>query len=751
MGTCQVSSTSELLTFKGKRLTQVGRGPILVVSYLPKKGRWALSGTLVLIESTISPEQAAFIARLYQSGNTLVIARGFFDLGILHRHRVEWKTISDYVQPSGLVYDNLFLKAIHLVATWKTRPALAQYLDALKHDGFSIWDMIEWQFVISVQRALVRVEVLRQVLTSNTWSKVYIAGSGDTLREAFQFVTSANEFQGEIFRVEDVLPPALEQYLLPPFNLRIEHYLAIKRLINCNPVTQELNIKRLLFTHKVKSKIAFIRAIGEVRLKQLFAVVKRYSLQRALQSSPGQERPGRQDRQDRQAASPSLRQQKSYIFLLRNNDVILKTLFPIVRSLESSSRVMLLGYELGYARRFSSDIFLDYPVTPLWLSRLLLTSWRVPIAWRKQTIQHNWQKLSHDAQAQAAFSDEERSLWPILKKPLSEVMVGMAQYTVPWIEVLKHLFTTYQPSVVVSGTDRDTQTIAAAAVARRFGIPSVYVQQARHGDGPYLRNLFTDYAAVMDEFTRTAHMKCSNVSADRFVLTGLPRWDNIAQVMARVQAERDTLLSSLYRDLGIDPGERIIVFASQPLALELRQRTVQILMQTLAAYPNTRLIIKLHPNEDSIQSTFEKIVAESPPTALPPRVIRRTNLYALLLAAEMVITFFSNVGLEAVMLDRPVMLINLSGEPDLLPLVQQKTALGAYSEAEIAHQINRLLSDPAAARELQASRRLYLQANSQITDGKATERVVEMLRSLAQHGDLSAVKQAHTTRPAPTR
>lgn len=99
-----------------------------------------------------------------------------------------------------------------------------------------------------------------------------------------------------------------------------------------------------------------------------------------------------------------------------------------------------------------------------------------------------------------------------------------------------------------------------------------------------------------------------------------------------------------------------------------------------------------------------------------------------LTASLLVIIRASNVSFEATILNKPVQGINVSGGPEPLPYLQYGIATGAYSPEAVQEQINYLWNDSLAPTELQRTRYSYLQRNPQLFDGKATKRVVELLR-----------------------
>ena len=80
--------------------------------------------------------------------------------------------------------------------------------------------------------------------------------------------------------------------------------------------------------------------------------------------------------------------------------------------------------------------------------------------------------------------------------------------------------------------------------------------------------------------------------------------------------------------------------------------------------------------------------------------------------------------MEAVALSKPVIILNLSGETDPVEYVKEGVALGVYREPDLLAALKRLLKDDS---ELAARRDRYIEKYLYKIDGKATQRVIEII------------------------
>jgi hypothetical protein len=101
----------------------------------------------------------------------------------------------------------------------------------------------------------------------------------------------------------------------------------------------------------------------------------------------------------------------------------------------------------------------------------------------------------------------------------------------------------------------------------------------------------------------------------------------------------------------------------------------------------------------------------------------------LLVASNGLVTVDSLASSEALVLGRPVLVVNLPS--NLGPLVDRGVALGARRGESIEDRLKALLHDENVAAELEQRRKEYIREFAFGADGGSTERIVEALRQTA--------------------
>jgi len=142
-----------------------------------------------------------------------------------------------------------------------------------------------------------------------------------------------------------------------------------------------------------------------------------------------------------------------------------------------------------------------------------------------------------------------------------------------------------------------------------------------------------------------------------------------------------------------------------------------------------RCVIKPHPAEP--QEPYQRALARSGAArtrVLPPSA----DLLELMHAADALVTVESLSAVEALVLGRPVLILQMP--TNLRALVDDGVALGVPAGADPAEALRRLLFDPATRQALEAAGRRYLSEVAAGVDGGATRRILALIADTAAGG-----------------
>jgi hypothetical protein len=170
------------------------------------------------------------------------------------------------------------------------------------------------------------------------------------------------------------------------------------------------------------------------------------------------------------------------------------------------------------------------------------------------------------------------------------------------------------------------------------------------------------------------YFRAQGAPADTVQVTGNPRFDGFDA--AAWQAEGDELA----RSLGLDRPP--LLYLSNPIddqgycttaeKLDLFRRFADEVADTLAA-GGRQLLVKLHPREDV--AAFRRAAAESR-AAARTRVLDDHPLFAVLACSGAAVVLASTVGLEALLLGRPLGVLEVPGAGFVFDYVESGAARG---------------------------------------------------------------------------
>lgn len=339
----------------------------------------------------------------------------------------------------------------------------------------------------------------------------------------------------------------------------------------------------------------------------------------------------------------------------------------------------------------------------------------------KKEFRIRWKNLDKDIEAQKAMAYRKIPLWQLLRPRLKFLFRKRFAQISEYMETTRHIVSVKKPSVMVIANDTSAYGRVACRVARLESIPCLLIQHGAIADEPRYNRIFADRMAVEGpEIKRFFAEK--GLKPEKFVVTGQPRYD--------VLARRENIPSrkEFCNALKISPEKKIIVLATQ--VPECDEKVVRAVYNAVKGMDDAVLVVKLHPAERT-DAMYQNLRKE---TGIKNIVIGKDiDLYGLLNSCELMMTVFSTTALEAMMLDKPVITINLTGEPDMMPYASSGAAIGVYKAEELKKAIDSVLYDKKTKESLKKRREKFVYGLVYKMDGKASERVLDLIKSIKRN------------------
>jgi UDP-N-acetylglucosamine 2-epimerase len=233
-----------------------------------------------------------------------------------------------------------------------------------------------------------------------------------------------------------------------------------------------------------------------------------------------------------------------------------------------------------------------------------------------------------------------------------------------------------------------------------------------------------DRTAVFGEAARRLLVTLGGYAPESLVTTGSPRFDEL------LHAAREWDREAARRERGVADGERLVVIASRFRAIRDTHHSIGSafagLVRAIEALPDVRAIVKPHPAES--REPYAAVLRETGATRVA-LVEPQTDLLRLLHASDALVTVESLSAVEALVLGRPVLVLNLPTH--LSYLVDAGVALGVPAGGDPAPALRDALTPGPIREGLDRARASYLSELAMGVDGGATARIVALLRETA--------------------
>ena len=316
---------------------------------------------------------------------------------------------------------------------------------------------------------------------------------------------------------------------------------------------------------------------------------------------------------------------------------------------------------------------------------------------------------------------DEFSAAHLCKEILLDKLTRFCFEAISDIDFLEGLIKTTSPDIICLMPQSDfLQQMASALAKTKYNIPTLASSAAWEtaDSRSFKRHLHADKIVVMGEGIKETYLE-SGLEPGRIVVTGVAHFDLLFN---RNKEQDDKILS----ECGICPSSRIIMFATQNISGGETEQSLIGVISVVLKFEDIQLVIKVHPQEDI---AICQAIAERYHN---PRihVVKDIEVYALISRCELLITKHSTTALEAMLVDKPVITINLSAQPSHVLYAEEGASLGVNRYEDIEPAIMKALYDKEIRSRLQAAREKFIRRWAGEPDGQASQRIVNVMKEM---------------------
>jgi len=352
-----------------------------------------------------------------------------------------------------------------------------------------------------------------------------------------------------------------------------------------------------------------------------------------------------------------------------------------------------------------------------------------------------WDKLKNNKEFIDSLNYDGNQLSELLKNYFEDLFKYSTFSPILDIELMKRAIEVEKPNLVLITCGYCQLGRAAVIAGKLKGVPTLEIQHGViHSSHPgYMHakdEIYTegsvkssycpipDKKAVYGNYYKDVLTEVSTYPENSVVVTGQPRYDFLYHANKIYSKEK------FFRKYKIDPNHKIVLWTTQchGISNEENIKNFKAVFRTMQNFKDVTLVIKQHPNEEKrytkmIKDYLNKYNLEMNIVITP----KSSDTYEQLFVCDLMITKHSTTAMEAVALNKPVIILNLSGETDAVDYVEQGVALGVYKEEDLKAVIEKLLKDDS---KLAKNRAKYIEKYLYKIDGRATERVVKLIEQI---------------------
>jgi len=364
--------------------------------------------------------------------------------------------------------------------------------------------------------------------------------------------------------------------------------------------------------------------------------------------------------------------------------------------------------------------------------------------WRKERnafkqFKKSWNHVKDDEVFRKMCVYNGRDLYEQIKEELELYFLFMFPRAVRYIEMGKRMMKAEKPDLILLQDEYGIERCYLVIAGKLESIPTLAVQ---HGvihpyhegymhtqdeispegsiKSPYYP--IPDKTAVYGYYHKNLLTKISAYPEDSVVVTGQPRYDVL------YYADKIYDKGKFLKEYKINPSHKIILWTTQCHGISNKEniKNFKAVFETVQNLKDVALVIKQHPGEGrKYTKMIKKYLSNYKINAIITP--KDSDTHEQLFVCDLMITRHSTTAMEAIALNKPVIVLNLSGEPDPVEYVKEGVALGVYDEEDLKPTIEKLLKDDS---ELARNREKYIEKYLYKIDGKATERVVNLIEEM---------------------
>jgi glycosyltransferase involved in cell wall biosynthesis len=421
---------------------------------------------------------------------------------------------------------------------------------------------------------------------------------------------------------------------------------------------------------------------------------------------------------------------RSAVFFYVNDPAIM---LPAIKALERKERVGVMGSGWSAQKAFLGA-GISFTVLEDYASGRTVAEVEEGEKW----LEKKWSELKDSRNFAKSFEFRGTSFMELAEERLRLFFERDFVKCMQEIGLAKEFFRREEPKAIVLATDSLARERALVFAAKKFRVPSIVLQHGipSHFKHTSYRELAADELIAWGRKSKEL-FKRHGISGKKILVAGNPKFDSYVRKPVRDKR-------GLCKKLGLNPDRKIVVLATQPFyqisSAVFPEERIEFIASAAEAVEKTgaQLVVKVHPS-DSVEEVRE--------LAGNAVVEKRIDLNSLLNACDALIVHNSGIAVEAMIVGKPVLVVNLTRRKDVVPYVEEGAAFGVYEKNKLVESVKKVLGDGKLRKRLAGGGRRFVKEYAFSADGRASERVAQSIEAIVS----KHLKHLHARAAKPSR
>lgn len=342
---------------------------------------------------------------------------------------------------------------------------------------------------------------------------------------------------------------------------------------------------------------------------------------------------------------------------------------------------------------------------------------------KTKEIKELFKKLENNEYSDINLEFKGVNLSFLLVHRFNQVFELKSSQLIELIEYAEQMIFKSSPSALITMEDVTSVKRTICRLFEIHNIPSIVIQHGittKDMAGFGVMPVESRIQAVWGNASLKWHLKRGN---NLQKITGNPSFDKISKLKYNKRKICD--------NLGLNPDEKIILITTSRFAgieskytIEAEEKLIRNTFKALKELKNEQIVLKLHPAYQEIYGSMILNLAHEESINIK---MFKNSLWDLIAISDVFLTFTSTTGLEAIIFNKPVVIIDLEYKEDMVGYGSSGAAINVYNQEDIVPSIENALYNDESSEKYAEARKKFVFDNAYLLDGKSSERVANLI------------------------